>query len=67
MPAHHLRDAGHAQRLHAVADRLGLELGRRGALEHQLLERVAERHDLVERDAALVAGVVAGAAAARPS
>ena len=39
MPSMIFVDAGHAQRLHAAADRLGLDLGRRGALEHQLLER----------------------------
>ena len=65
MPCHQLVEAGHAQGLHAQADRLLLELGGRGAVEHQLLEPVAEGHDLVERDAALVAAVVAGSCSRR--
>src|ERR1700730_7436753 len=64
-PRLELGDAGHAQGLHAEPDRLLLELGGGGAVDHQLLERIPQRHHLVERDAALVPAVVAGAAAAR--
>src|SRR6188508_1724494 len=58
-----LRDAGHAESQHALLDRGGLELRGRRALEDHLLQAVGEAHDLVERDAALVAGAVARAAA----
>src|SRR3954465_2207415 len=58
-----LRQTGHAQRLHAEADGLRLELGGRGAVDHQLLDAVPEGHHLVEGDAALVAAIVAGPAA----
>src|SRR5258708_7824956 len=58
----HLENAAHAQRQHACFDRRGLELGRRRALEDHLLQVVGEAHDLVERDASLVARAVAGAA-----
>src|SRR5690348_16306367 len=51
-----LLDAGHAEALHSLPDHLGLDLGSRRALEHELLERIDERHHLVQRDAALVAG-----------
>src|SRR5690606_5673976 len=57
-----LVEARAAQGVHAQANRLLLELGGRRALQDQILERVLEQHDLVERDAALVAGVRAGLA-----
>src|SRR3989441_420562 len=60
-----LGDPRHAQRLHAQPDRLVLQLRGRGAVDHQLLHAVPQRHHFVERDAALVAAVVAGPAAGR--
>src|SRR4051812_19875303 len=60
-----LRDARHAQRLHAEANGLALQFRRGGAVDDQLLEAVPHGHDLVERDAALVPALVAGAAALR--
>jgi hypothetical protein len=59
-----LCDAGHPKALHAAADHLRLDLGRRGALEHELLQGIGKWHYFVECDAALVAGVVADLAAA---
>ena len=53
------------QRDHAAADRLALELERRGAVQHEFLELFRQLHDLVDRDPALEARVRA-VAAARP-
>src|SRR5262245_48480860 len=60
---HHLADTAHSERAHDLLDGFGLELGRRSSLEHALLQILAEAHDLVERDAALVPGIAAGGAA----
>src|SRR5262245_5433399 len=60
-----LGDARHAQGLHTEPDRLVLQLRGRGAVDDQLLQAVPKRHHFVERDAPLVAAVVAGAAAGR--
>jgi hypothetical protein len=48
-----LVDAGSCAGCSCPADGLRLELGGRSALEHHLLERLVEAHDLVERHAAL--------------
>src|SRR5512138_2847557 len=61
----HLVEGAHAQGVEAEADGLLLELGRRAALDDQLLEAVPERHHLVHGDAPLVPAVVAGLAAGR--
>src|SRR3569623_268300 len=61
-----LRDARHAQRAHAALDRLALQLGRGDTLQNQALQLLGQRHHLVHRDAALVAGAVANAAAGAP-
>src|ERR1700677_2385559 len=50
-----LPDAAGAQRDHPILDGAQLQLGRRRALEHHLLQRVVEAHDLVEGHAPLVA------------
>src|SRR5512145_260434 len=60
----HLGERGHAQGAEPEADRLLLQLGGGAALDDELLQPVPERHDLVHGDAALVAAVVAGLAAA---
>jgi len=40
-----------------AADRFGFDFRRRGALQHQLFERLCESHDLVDGDAAFVSRV----------
>src|SRR5512139_1597870 len=60
---HDLVERAAAQRAHALADRLALDLGRAGAVEHELLQRLREDQNLVDGDAALEAGVGAEAAA----
>src|SRR5205823_4777256 len=55
--------ARHSKRLHPLFDRGELQLRRRRALEHHLLQVVVEAHDLVERDAPFVSRAVARAAA----
>ena len=57
-----LADARHAQGAHTLTDGLLLQLDRGGALKHQLAQRLVEGHDLVDRDAALVAAAVAALA-----
>src|SRR5436190_2011263 len=60
-----LADGRHAQGLHAQADGFRLQFRGGSAVDDELFQAVPEGHDLVESDAALVAAVVAGAAAAR--
>src|SRR3954467_10919691 len=60
-----LADGRHAQRLHAQADGLALQLRRGSAVDHELFQAVPERHHLIQRDAALVTAVIAGAAPTR--
>src|SRR6185369_6153033 len=59
----HLLDSAGAQGRHTELDRRRFQLGARRALQHALFQIIPEAHDFVQRDAALVAGVVAGGAA----
>src|SRR4051794_34866776 len=59
----HLLEAVVAQQLHAVRDGHVADAVGRRAVDRELADLVVDGHDLVEADAALVAGVTAARAA----
>src|SRR6202011_1486327 len=56
-----LGQATPAKREHSLIDRFLLELQRRRAHQNQFAQFVVDLHDLIKTDAALVAGLIAGA------